>query len=390
MRVALFTDTFVPDVNGVAKTLGRWVKFLEACGVACKVFAPHSQSAAESDQWMIERFGSIPFLLYPECRMAIPNPVNLAKSLKAFAPDLIHVATPFNLGWIGLQYAKRHQVPVVASYHTHFDQYLAYYKLQWMEPLLWKYMLWFHQDCRKIYVPSRSTLRHLQEKGLKSLEIWSRGVEVNRFHPFVNREEVLRTCNLSPSTFVILYVGRLAPEKSVDVLLRAFDSLPGEVRSRSHLIVTGDGPLLRPMQELLAGREDVTFTGFRQGKELSDLYAAADAFVFPSATETFGNVVLEAMACGTPVVGADAGGVGESIVHEETGLLCRPGNVPDFAEAMLRLYEDRGLGARLGQAGRAYSLRQSWDAIFHGLYQSYFQVVREAGTMRPKEAVFSK
>lgn len=134
----------------------------------------------------------------------------------------------------------------------------------------------------------------------------------------------------------------------------------------------------------------MTFTGFRQGKELNDLYAVADVFVFPSATETFGNVVLEAMACGTPVVGADAGGVGESIVHEETGLLCKPGNVPDFAEAMLRLYEDRGLGARLGQAGQAYSLRQSWDAIFHRLYQSYCQVVREAGTIRQKEAVFSK
>lgn len=144
------------------------------------------------------------------------------------------------------------------------------------------------------------------------------------------------------------------------------------------------------MQEMLAGREDVTFTGFRQGKELSDLYAAADAFVFPSATETFGNFVLEAMASGTPVVGADAGGVGETIVHEETGLLCRPGNVSDFAEAMHRLYQDRRLGARLGQAGRAYSLRQSWDAIFNGLLQSYRQVVHEAGTLRKPEAVFSK
>ncbi|AEI39321.1 glycosyltransferase family 4 protein [Paenibacillus mucilaginosus] len=388
MRVALFTDTFVPDVNGVAKTLGRWVKYLEARGAQCRVFAPQSPAAAEADQWMVERFYSIPFSLYPECRMAIPNPMNLKKALKAFSPDLIHLATPFNLGLVGLHYARRKGIPAVASYHTHFDQYLAYYKLQWMEPMLWKYMLWFHQDCRRIFVPSHSTMKHLQNKGLKELEIWSRGVDVKRFHPVVNREEVLRTCNIPPEKFVLLYVGRLAVEKSVDLLFSTFDSLPEPIRSRAHLAVAGDGPLLRPLQEQYAARSDVTFTGFREGKALSDLYAAADLFLFPSATETFGNVVLEAMASGTPVVGADAGGVADTVRHGSTGILCRPGSLSDFVEAVERLYNNPSQRAELAGAARAYSLEQSWDSIFDRLYASCREVLA-AGTAQesPNEAL---
>ncbi|WP_159885847.1 glycosyltransferase family 4 protein [Paenibacillus puerhi] len=371
MRVALFTDTYVPDVNGVAKTLGRWVTYLESRGAECMVFAPGSQSAVRSDQRMVERFYSIPFLLYPECRMAIPNPVNLRKTLRAFAPDLIHLATPFNLGLVGLNYAKRHQVPVVASYHTHFDRYLAYYKLQWMEPILWKYMMWFHQDCRRIYVPSESCRQHLHEQGLKRLEIWPRGVEPEKFRPTADRDRILASRNISPGKFVLLYVGRLAPEKSVDVLMRTFEQLPAAVRAGSHLIVAGDGPLYKPLTERYGGEADITFTGFEQGEALGELYAAADVFLFPSTTETFGNVVLEAMASGTPVIGAAAGGVADTIGHGRTGWLCEPGNIADFVEAVCRMYADRALSAELAREALSYSRRQSWDSIFSRLYASF-------------------
>ncbi|MUG73552.1 glycosyltransferase family 4 protein [Paenibacillus validus] len=390
MRVALFTDTYVPDVNGVAQTLGRWVNYLETRGVECMVFAPLSHSAAETNQRMVERFYSIPFLLYPECRMAIPNPMNLKKTLRAFAPDLIHLATPFNLGLVGLHYAKRHHIPVVASYHTHFDQYLAYYKLQWMEPILWKYMLWFHQDCQRIYVPSRSAKKHLEEKGLNFVEIWSRGVDMQRFHPFADRKEVLAARNLSPGKFVMLYVGRLAPEKSVDVLMRTFESLPAHMRACSHLIIAGDGPLLKPLTEQYGGDPDITFTGFQQGKALSDLYAAADVFVFPSATETFGNVILEAMASGTPVVGANAGGVADNIEHGRTGLLCAPGQVSEFVEAAHKIFTDRSFAQKLAAAGRTYSMKQSWDAIFAGLYDSCRKVAEVSLRSREEKDVVLK
>ncbi|ULL18970.1 glycosyltransferase family 1 protein [Paenibacillus sp. H1-7] len=381
MKVALFTDTFLPDVNGVAKTLGRWIHFLESKGAECKVFAPDGDSGNASSSKRVERFYSIPFLLYPECRMAIPNPIQLKKKLAAFSPDLIHVATPFNLGLVGLHYAKKNRVPLVASYHTHFDQYLSYYKLQWMEPMLWKYMLWFHQECQKIYVPSRSTMNHLQEKGLKNLEIWSRGVEAKQFQPVVDRTRIWQQYDISPGKFVILFVGRLAPEKSVDVLMDTFAALSEDVRASSHLVITGDGPLYKPLLEQCGAMLDVTFTGFKQGKDLADLYAAADVFLFPSSTETFGNVVLEAMASGTAVIGSAAGGVKDNIVHCETGMLCKPGDISEFVHAVELLYHNEEYRSNISMAGRQYSLQQSWEHIFNGLYESYLAVLHESGPM---------
>jgi glycosyltransferase involved in cell wall biosynthesis len=383
MRIALFTDTFLPDVNGVAKTLGRWTRYLESKGVACKVFAPGSMTDDDQDPFRVERFYSIPFLLYPECRLAIPNPLYIRKSLHAFKPTMIHCATPFNLGLFGLYYARKHGTPLVASYHTHFDQYLSHYKIPWVEPTLWKYMQWFHQSCRKVYVPSESTRQHLDVKGLRNLEIWSRGVDTERFHPDVDRYAVLSSRGVDASKFVFLYVGRLAPEKSVEVAIETFIALPEEIRNNSHLIIAGDGPSAASLRECYGEQEGVTFTGFVQGKSLAELYAAADVFIFPSATETFGNVILESMASGTAVIGAAAGGVNDTIEHGVTGWLCPPGDVSAFVEAAKRLYASREIRHTLAKAGRDYALRQSWEQIFNKLYASYEEIgsIKAAGTL---------
>jgi len=387
VRVALFTDTYLPEVNGVAKTLGRWAAFLEAQGVPCKVFAPTAETRAAADQPSVERFFSIPFLLYPECKFAIPNPINIRKALREFRPTLIHVATPFNIGFFGNHYARKHGIPLVASYHTHFDQYLSYYKLQWMEPVLMKYMSWFHADCRKVYVPSRSALEHLREKGFPPMEIWGRGIRADEFDPRVDREAALRSFGVDPAKFVVLYVGRLALEKSVDVLLEAFRRAPEPARSAMELVIAGDGPLYEELRGSIGSEEPIRLLGFVQGRRLAELYAASDAFLFPSATETFGNVVLEALASGTPVVGADAGGVRDNVRHGATGLLCPPGDAAAFTAALLRLYEDAELRARLAAAGREYALSQSWDRIFRNLLDSYRRVIEEAEAERIDRAI---
>lgn len=377
MKVAIFTDTFLPDVNGVARTLGRWVRYLESQGATCRVFAPQSEGGTGTDysNTMVERFYSIPFLLYPECKLAIPNPITIKKTLMEFKPDIIHCATPFNLGLYGLHYAKKHKIPIVASYHTHFDQYLQYYKIQWVEGMLWRYLGWFHQTCRRIYVPSMSTQRYLEERGFHNLEVWSRGVDVSRFHPEVDREAVLKRAGADPSKFTMLYVGRLAPEKSVDVLLDAYAKLPERMKEQSQLILAGDGPLHKELIETYGDRADMKFLGFVEGQELSDLYAASDVFVFPSATETFGNVVLEAMASGTPVIGANAGGVSDTVRHMQNGWLCPVGDASAFAQAVETLFDNPELRTGLGHAGRLYSEQQSWDSIFARLLDSYRQVI---------------
>lgn len=378
MRVALFTDTYIPDVNGVARTLGRWVDYLQTQGVECKVFAPESlQTDKDSvNLSMVERFVSIPFVLYPECRLAIPNPLNINRVLKEFKPTLIHVATPFNLGLQGIHYAKKYKIPLVASYHTHFDQYLFYYKLQWMETMIWKYMIWFHKDCKRVYVPSRSTLEHLQEKGIKSIEIWGRGVDLTRFHPRDRVTALYAELGLDSSRFMYLFVGRLAPEKSVEIAIEAFERLPERIQSRSQLVIAGDGPLYKEFTQQHEKSEHIRFIGFVQGEQLAELYSAADVFVFPSATETFGNVVLEAMASGTAVVGADAGGVRDNIIDGITGLLCTPGATKEFTAALISLYDNEQLRTQLTEAGVAYAAKQSWNGIFSRLYASYHEVVK--------------
>lgn len=376
MKVALFTDTFLPDVNGVARTLARWVRYLENHGVSCKVFAPQCDENPGTDynSTMVERFYSIPFLFYPECKLAIPNPIHLKRTLMEFQPDLIHVATPFNLGLYGLHYGKKRKIPIVASYHTHFDQYLQYYKMQWVESMLWKYMAWFHQACSRIYVPSRSTMEYLEQRGFDNLEVWSRGVDPSRFHPKVNRSEVLKKYGVPEDKFVMLFVGRLAPEKSVDVVLETFRRLPERIRANASLILAGDGPLFKELTENNTD-ESVHFTGFVQGSELSSLYAAADLFVFPSATETFGNVVLEAMASGTAVIGAAAGGVMDTVMHGQNGWLCPAGDTDAFIQAVIHLYDNEGLRKHLESHGLAYSAEQNWDSIFTRLLDSYRQVI---------------
>lgn len=374
MRIALFTDTFPPDVNGVAKTLDRWVRYLERRGAECKVFAPQKDESGMYDSLSVERFYSIPFALYPECRFTIPNPLQLNRAIKEFRPSLVHVATPFNLGLLGNRYARRHDIPLVASYHTNFDQYLPFYKIQWIEPILWRYMNWFHQSCRKVYVPSRTTLEHIAAKGLSNLEIWSRGIDADRFRPHVDKREVLSQYGIDAGKFIILYVGRIAGEKNVDVLMNAITALPDGLQRNSHVILAGDGPLYETLSEQYK-RDNVSFLGFVEGKALADLYAAGDVFLFPSAHETFGNVVLEAMASGTPVIGANAGGVKDIVQHGVTGLLCEHGDVAGYVEAVSLLYEHPELRRTLALNGREYSLRQSWDAIFARLYDSYEEVL---------------
>jgi glycosyltransferase involved in cell wall biosynthesis len=371
MRVAIFTDTYLPDVNGVSKTLARWVGYLQDQGIAVKVFAPSIPVDGEPEvqEDHVFRMFSVPFMLYSELRMGIPNPIAVNKALAEFQPTIIHSATAFNIGLYGHRYASKHNIPFVASYHTHFDQYLSHYKIDFIEKTLWKFMKWFHQDCSRIYVPSPNTI-----------EVWGRGLDLTQFNPQVDRDAVLRARGIAPEKFVVLYVGRLAPEKNVDVFFECYKRFSKLHPGQFQFVLAGDGPLNDELRGAFPAVEnpDLTFLGFVQGAALADMYAAADVFLFPSATETFGNVVLEAMGSGTPVIGAAAGGVKDNIQHEQTGLLCEAGDVAAFEASLGRLVEDVELRARLQQNGLAYVELQSWDRIFGKLLASYRQVVEES------------
>ncbi|MFF2447834.1 glycosyltransferase family 4 protein [Neobacillus sp. NPDC058068] len=375
MKIAIFTDTFYPDINGVARTLKQLTNYFDEQNIAYKIFAPDSY--ANSNEYVsshIHRFKSLPFCIYPECHLAFPNLPDIKSVLQDFSPDLIHVATPFNSGLCGIYFAKKLNIPLVGSYHTNFDHYLQFYDLPFLSKIVWKYMHWFHRPCKKLFVPSIETFQQLKQHGFTNLELWPRGVDCQLFHPNYDQKAVQRLY-CAQRNFILTYVGRLAPEKDIETLLAVAKSMPEPLNEKIQWLIIGDGPLRDKLEA--QAPENITFTGYLNGKCLAEIYSASDLFVFPSPTETFGNVALEALASGTPVIGANSGGVKNIIKSGITGLLCTPGNVQEFTAAIIQLLNNPPLRKQMAIAGRNYALSQRWDRIFENLIWQYTKVIEE-------------
>lgn len=373
MRLALFTDTYLPETNGVAGTLHRLSNHLNRRSIEHLLFT--SQSIMEGNiEVPVSSVINVPFFLYPECRIAFPSRVTAYKQLQEFQPDLLHVATPFNMGLLGLRYALKFQLPHVISYHTHFDRYLNYYKLGSVIPLYWKYIKWFHRTCDTTFVPSQDTMYTLQAQGIQSLKLWSRGIDCNLYSPCKRTPNIRERYQIT-APLILLYVGRISPEKDIATLTAMMQQLPGEIQALVHWIIVGDGPSLPKMRQ--QAPTNVTFTGYLHGEQLASMYASADLFVFPSCTETFGNVVLEAMASGLPVLAANAGGVKDLIVHQRTGILVEPGNVDAFLrEISLRVHSSERLST-MGREGRKFAEQRSWEQIFDTLIADYEEAIEQ-------------
>ncbi|MBT2293333.1 glycosyltransferase family 1 protein [Paenibacillus albidus] len=381
MRLALFTDTFLPQTNGVARTLHRLTGHLHRRGIEHLLFTPRS---APEDSYAdpVRPIASIPFFLYPECRLALPNTAQIQHELQAFQPDLLHMATPFNLGLCGLRYAQRHQLPHVVSYHTHFDRYLAYYRMDRMAPLYWKYIRWFHRSCDSTLAPSRETVTSLRMQGINRLRLWSRGIDCQLYSPLKRTPAVREQYGIT-AKLLLLYVGRIAPEKDIATLTRTMLQLPESMRRQVHFLIVGDGPLLPEMRA--AAPDNVTFTGYKHGEELAALYAAADLFVFPSSTETFGNVVLEAMASGLPVIAADAGGVRDLVIPGRNGVMVKPGSAADLIRGICTWGAHPEALAAMGLEGQRMALERSWDTVFDTLIRDYEEVVETRRSRRERK-----
>jgi glycosyltransferase involved in cell wall biosynthesis len=377
MRIALFTDTYAPQVNGVTKTLGRLVDHATERGHEVALVTPRINREAARGASLHLQLASLTVPLYPELQLARPLGPWGGRQLRAFSPDVVHVATEFTVGWSGVRWALDQQVPLVTSFHTDFPAYLAGYGLGRLEKPAWRYLRTFHARSSRTFCPSRATLRQLRDNGFDhSLSVWSRGVNAGMFHP--NRRSLeTRAALAGDAQSLLVYVGRLAPEKRVDVLLEAFRGLRCERGVDVALAIVGDGPARAELEQLAT--EGVTFTGFLRGDALASAYASADVFAFPSDTETFGNVVLEAMASGLPVVAPSRGGVTDLVEHERTGLLVEPRDPHDFARAVHRLLGDRALRGRMARRARAISEGRSWGSIFDRLFEEY----REASDVGP-------
>jgi glycosyltransferase involved in cell wall biosynthesis len=372
------TETFAPQVNGVSRTLGQLVKHLEASGDTVQVVHPdYGHPPAGPDHHLVKSW-ALPF--YREVSVPLPPFGKVHRAVEAFRPDLIHVATEATLGLSALRHALRRKIPVVSSFHTNFDQYCDHYRLGWAKGAAWRYLRWFHNQTLETFVPSMATIGDLQVRGFERLVLWPRGVDGNLFRPDrPGRAKVREALGFAPDDVVIGHVSRLAAEKNVLHLAEALKAV-GEARSKVKFLFVGDGPA-RPELEALMG-ENARFVGYRAGDDLADHYASADLFAFASLTETFGNVVLEALASGLPVIAIRAGGVGEIVRSGETGILVEPSApASQLTSGLLGLVDAPVLRREMAESARSYALSQTWGAIMGRLRNRYLALTERAATV---------
>jgi glycosyltransferase involved in cell wall biosynthesis len=372
MRIALFTETFLPKWDGVANTLCYLLEHLAVRGHASLMFAPEDAPAHYAET-PIMGLSSFAFPLYPELELVPPivPRVDVKQRLAAFQPDLVHLVNPASLGLAGLRYARDLGVPIVASYHTDVPGYAIRYGLGVLYKPLWAYFRWIHNQADLNLCPSHYTKAQLEAHGFQRVKVWSHGVDAVCFSPRHRSHTWRRRLSGGhPEATLLLYVGRLAKEKRVEWLRPLLDRLT-EVR----LAIVGDGPMRPALEECFSDTPTI-FTGFLQGEDLASAYASADLFVFPSATETLGIVILEAMASGLPVIAPRSGGPVDHVMDGKNGFLFDPDDIADMVSLVARLVSDRARLKHLGADARAYAETRSWEDILDGLLDQYADLIR--------------
>jgi glycosyltransferase involved in cell wall biosynthesis len=359
MRITLVTETYFPQVNGVSRTLEHLVQTAVNSDCRVQLIIPRYNEPVKTDNSEVDivdyRGLALPF--YKEILLPLVPARRVEKALADFAPDVVHIATEGTLGLSALKAARNLSIPVVSSYHTNFPQYLEHYRMGLFEPVSRSYLRWFHNQTACTLVPTSEMSNRLTGQGFANVDIWSRGVDSNTFNPSKRDIYLREMMGIGPDDTAFLYVGRLAPEKNLMMMIEAFDSLKGSLPVK--LILVGDGPYRKVLEE----RQDhrIFLAGYRHGEDLAALYASSDIFVFPSLTDTFGNVMLEAMACGLPVVAFDVTGP-RSVIHSfETGLFARDLSSLSLKKAMERLSVNQDLKTILSEGALEFARTREWD-----------------------------
>ncbi len=369
MKIALFTETFLPKVDGIVTRLTKTVQHLVEAGDQVLIFCPEG---APSSYMGAEVVGvpALPLPLYPELKLALPRPA-VSEALERFAPDLVHVVNPAVLGLGGIWLAKTRGLPLVASYHTHLPKYLEHYGMGMLEPLLWELLKAAHNQARLNLCTSTAMVEELAGKGIQHTALWQRGVDTELFRPELRSQEMRARLHgqHGDTGNLLLYIGRLSAEKQIERIRPVLEALPD-----ARLALVGDGPHRQQLERLFEGTA-TTFVGYLAGEELASAYASGDAFVFPSSTETLGLVLLEAMAAGCPVVGANRGGIPDIVSDGENGCLYDPDDPTSLIRAVERLLGDPATRSQLRQAARQEAELWGWAGATEQLRGYYRQVL---------------
>ncbi|MEH2184127.1 glycosyltransferase family 4 protein [Nostoc sp.] len=368
MRIALFTETFLPKVDGIVTRLRHTVDHLQRSGNQVLVIAPDG-GITEHKGAKVYGVTGFPLPLYPELKMALPRPA-IGYALEEFKPDVIHVVNPAVLGLSGIFYSKILKIPLVASYHTHLPQYLQHYGLRMLENFLWELLKGAHNQAALNLCTSTAMIEELTVHGIERVDLWQRGVDTELFHPDLASVEMRsRLSQNHPESPLLLYVGRLSAEKEIERIKPILEAIP-----QARLALVGDGPHRQALQKHFAGT-NTYFVGYLMGQELGSAFASADAFIFPSRTETLGLVLLEAMAAGCPVVAARSGGIPDIVTDGVNGYLFEPtADVQGALAATVRLLEQKQQRDIIRQNARQEAESWGWAAATKQL-QDYYQKV---------------
>ena len=368
MRIAIFTETFLPKVDGIVVKVCRLLEHLEARGHSALVFAPSGSPKSHAGAKVIS-YRSLPVPFYPELNISPPWAIVDLK-LREFKPDLIHLVNPVSLGLAGLRAAKLYQIPVIASYHTDVPGFAEHWNLGFLSNSIYRYARWIHNRVDLNVCPSEFTRRQLYDHNFERIEIWRGGVDIELYSP-AKRSEELRNflTGNQPERPLLLYVGRISPEKRIDRIYPILKEFP-EVR----LAIIGDGPSRTDLERKFAGTNTV-FTGYLKGEGLASAYASGDIFAFTGDKETFGNVVVEAMASGLPVLAPNSGGVTDLVIDQYNGRLYDPYSPGHIVESARPMIKDISLARQYGKSGRKLAEGRTWEITLDELLSHYRNVI---------------
>ncbi len=385
LRVALVTETYPPEINGVAMTVARVVNGLVARGHQVDLVRPRQGRADDPGQTaglaQLLTVG-LPIPRYPELKVGLPAGRRLERRWRAERPDVVHIATEGPLGWSALRAARRLGVPVVSEFRTNFHAYSRHYGIGFLKRPILGYLRRFHNRTACTMVPTAALARDLEADGFERLRVVARGVDTQLFDPARRSSALRASWGAGPGTLVAIGVGRLAPEKNLGLLAAAFGRIRA-ARPDAKLVLVGDGPARGAMQ---AQCPDAVFAGRRLGEDLATHYASADLLLFPSITETFGNVTLEGMASGLGVVAFGYGAAGEVIRHGDNGWTVPYGDEAAFLHIAAAAAGEALMLARIGVQARQDVCRLGWDRIV-GQIETHYTAAMESELAGSQAAV---
>jgi phosphatidylinositol alpha 1,6-mannosyltransferase len=370
MKIALYAGTYVKDKDGAVKSIYQLVSSFRKNGHTVVVWSPDISAQDNYNGMTVNKMPSIPIPLYPDYKLGFFNK-ETRKQLDAFAPDIVHISTPDIIGRRFLLYAKANSIPVASAFHTDFPSYLHYYRLGFTEKVVWKYLVWFYNTCDVVLVPSDTMRNRLKALHIRNIEIWSRGIDRDLFNPSRRSAELRRKWDASERT-VFVYAGRFVHYKDIEIVMQVYERFMQDInRDRVRFVMIGSGP---GEEEMKRRMPDAVFTGYLTGTDLPVAYASGDVFFFPSTTETFCNVTLEALASGLPSVVSEIGGCRELVEKSGAGLVAPAGDVDCFYLQCLSFLDDREQYLDMRLKGLAFAEKKSWVAVNGALIARYLEL----------------